>query len=53
MKLAGLWAKGSSYVSQFNEFGRLLQIYAHGGAEFRKSPDDILLCQWCRPCEII
>ncbi len=33
---------GSSYVDQFNKFGRVLQIYVQGDAPFRMSPDDIL-----------
>jgi hydrophobic/amphiphilic exporter-1 (mainly G- bacteria), HAE1 family len=33
---------GSSYVDQFNKFGRAFQIYVQGDAPFRMSPDDIL-----------
>ena len=33
---------GSSYVDQFNKFGRMFQIYVQGDAHFRMSPDDIL-----------
>ena len=33
---------GSSYVDQFNKFGRVFQIYVQGDAQFRMSPDDIL-----------
>jgi HAE1 family hydrophobic/amphiphilic exporter-1 len=33
---------GSSYVDQFNKFGRVFQIYVQGDAHFRMSPDDIL-----------
>ena len=33
---------GSSYVDQFNKFGRVFQIYVQGDAPFRMSPDDIL-----------
>lgn len=33
---------GSSYVDQFNKFGRVFQIYVQGDAAFRMSPDDIL-----------
>ena len=33
---------GSSYVSQFNKFGRVFQIYVQGDARFRMNPDDIL-----------
>ncbi|WP_274628076.1 efflux RND transporter permease subunit [Arvimicrobium flavum] len=32
---------GSSYVSQFNKFGRVFQIYVQGDAQFRLTPDDI------------
>jgi len=33
---------GSSYVDQFNKFGRVFQIYVQGDASFRMTPDDIL-----------
>jgi HAE1 family hydrophobic/amphiphilic exporter-1 len=33
---------GSSYVSQFNKFGRVFQIYVQSDANFRVNPDDIL-----------
>jgi len=33
---------GSSYVDQFNKFGRVFQIYVQGDTQFRMSPDDIL-----------
>jgi HAE1 family hydrophobic/amphiphilic exporter-1 len=33
---------GSSYVDQFNKFGRVFQIYVQGDASFRMSPEDIL-----------
>ena len=33
---------GSSYVDQFNKFGRVFQIYVEGDGQFRMSPDDIL-----------
>jgi HAE1 family hydrophobic/amphiphilic exporter-1 len=33
---------GSSYVSQFNKFGRVLQIYVQGDASFRMNPEDVL-----------
>ena len=33
---------GSSYVDQFNKFGRVFQIYVQGDARFRMRPDDIL-----------
>jgi HAE1 family hydrophobic/amphiphilic exporter-1 len=33
---------GSSYVDQFNKFGRIFQIYVQGDASFRMSPEDIL-----------
>src|SRR5262249_4495949 len=32
---------GSSYVSQFNRFGRVFQIYAQADAQFRLRPRDI------------
>jgi hydrophobic/amphiphilic exporter-1 (mainly G- bacteria), HAE1 family len=32
---------GSSYVTQFNKFGRTFQVYAQASSEFRVSPDDI------------
>ncbi|MDR6667640.1 multidrug efflux RND transporter permease subunit [Rhizobium sp. 1399] len=32
---------GSSYVTQFNKFGRTFQVYAQASPEFRVSPDDI------------
>lgn len=33
---------GSTYVSQFNKFGRVFQIYVQGDTQFRLLPDDIL-----------
>ena len=33
---------GSSYVNQFNEFGRTFQVYAQADAPFRLHEDDIL-----------
>ena len=33
---------GSSYVNQFNEFGRTFQVYAQADAPFRLHMDDIL-----------
>ena len=33
---------GSTYVNQFNRFGRSLQVYAQADAHFRQSPDGIL-----------
>jgi hydrophobic/amphiphilic exporter-1 (mainly G- bacteria), HAE1 family len=32
---------GSSYVAQFNKFGRVFQIYAQGDAQFRLTPESI------------
>lgn len=32
---------GSSYVTQFNKFGRTFQVYAQAAPEFRIRPDDI------------
>lgn len=32
---------GSSYVTQFNKFGRTFQVYAQAAPEFRVRPDDI------------
>jgi HAE1 family hydrophobic/amphiphilic exporter-1 len=32
---------GSSYVDQFNKFGRVFQIYVQGDARFRLRPEDI------------
>ncbi len=32
---------GSSYVSQFNKFGRVFQIYVQGDSEFRLTPENI------------
>ncbi len=32
---------GSSYVTQFNKFGRTFQVYAQASPEFRVTPDDI------------
>jgi HAE1 family hydrophobic/amphiphilic exporter-1 len=32
---------GSTYVSQFNKFGRVFQVYAQGDAQFRLRPRDI------------
>ncbi|MGI6855281.1 efflux RND transporter permease subunit [Mesorhizobium sp. 1B3] len=32
---------GSSYVSQFNKFGRVFQIYVQGDSQFRLTPQDI------------
>ncbi|PSJ58026.1 efflux RND transporter permease subunit [Kumtagia ephedrae] len=32
---------GSTYVDQFNKFGRVFQIYVQGDAQFRLKPDDI------------
>ena len=33
---------GSSYVDQFNKFGRVFQIYVQGDARFRMTPDEVL-----------
>jgi HAE1 family hydrophobic/amphiphilic exporter-1 len=33
---------GSSYVDQFNKFGRVFQIYVQGDANFRMTPDEVL-----------
>ncbi len=33
---------GSSYINQFNEFGRTFQVYAQADSRFRLHPDDIL-----------
>ena len=33
---------GSSYVDQFNKFGRVFQIYVQGDAGFRMTPDEVL-----------
>jgi HAE1 family hydrophobic/amphiphilic exporter-1 len=33
---------GSSYVDQFNKFGRVFQIYVQGDTQFRMNVDDIL-----------
>src|SRR4029078_6653816 len=32
---------GSTYVNQFNKFGRTFQVYAQGDAQFRLTPRDI------------
>jgi len=32
---------GSSFVNQFNKFGRVFQVYAQGDAQFRLTPRDI------------
>ena len=32
---------GSSYVNQFNKFGRVFQVYAQADAQFRLTPRDI------------
>jgi hydrophobic/amphiphilic exporter-1 (mainly G- bacteria), HAE1 family len=32
---------GSSYVDQFNKFGRVFQIYVQGEAQFRLRPEDL------------
>ncbi len=32
---------GSTYVDQFNKFGRVFQIYVQGDAQFRLAPEDI------------
>jgi HAE1 family hydrophobic/amphiphilic exporter-1 len=32
---------GSTYVSQFNKFGRVFQIYVQGDSQFRLTPEDI------------
>ncbi|MBB3661049.1 HAE1 family hydrophobic/amphiphilic exporter-1 [Rhizobium sp. BK650] len=32
---------GSSYITQFNKFGRTFQVYAQASSEFRVSQDDI------------
>ena len=37
--LAGYF--GSSYVDQFNKFGRVFQIYVQGDAQFRLRPEDL------------
>jgi HAE1 family hydrophobic/amphiphilic exporter-1 len=36
---------GSSYVNQFNKFGRTFQVYAQADAKFRVQPDDLLALQ--------
>ncbi len=33
---------GSSYVNQFNKFGRTFQVYVQADAQFRLHPDDLL-----------
>jgi HAE1 family hydrophobic/amphiphilic exporter-1 len=33
---------GSSYVTQFNKFGRVFQVYVQADAKFRLKPEDIL-----------
>jgi HAE1 family hydrophobic/amphiphilic exporter-1 len=33
---------GSTYVNQFNKFGRSLQVYVQADAKFRVNPDDLL-----------
>jgi multidrug efflux pump subunit AcrB len=33
---------GSSYVDQFNKFGRVFQIYVQGDAKFRMTPDEVM-----------
>ena len=32
---------GSTYVSQFNKFGRVFQVYVQGDSQFRVTPEDI------------
>ena len=32
---------GSSYVNQFNKFGRVFQVYVQGDAQFRLTPEAI------------
>jgi HAE1 family hydrophobic/amphiphilic exporter-1 len=32
---------GSSYVNQFNKFGRVFQVYVQGDAQFRLTPENI------------
>ena len=32
---------GSTYVDQFNKFGRVFQVYVQGDAQFRLTPEDI------------
>jgi HAE1 family hydrophobic/amphiphilic exporter-1 len=34
---------GSSYVDQFNKFGRVFQIYVQGDSQFRLRPEDLQL----------
>jgi HAE1 family hydrophobic/amphiphilic exporter-1 len=36
---------GSSYVNQFNKFGRTFQVYAQADSQFRLHPDDIAQLQ--------
>src|SRR5262249_35897978 len=33
---------GSTYVTQFNKFGRVFQVYVQADAKFRVTPEDIL-----------
>ncbi|MBA2127326.1 hydrophobe/amphiphile efflux-1 family RND transporter [Hyphomicrobium methylovorum] len=33
---------GSTYVNQFNKFGRVFQVYVQGDEKFRMTPNDIL-----------
>ena len=33
---------GSSYVNQFNKFGRVFQVYVQADAQYRLRPDDIV-----------
>ena len=33
---------GSSYVNQFNKFGRVFQVYVQGDAQYRLTPESIL-----------
>ena len=46
---------GSSYVTQFNKFGQVFQVYVQADAQFRMQPSDILnlkvqrrRARWCR-----
>jgi hypothetical protein len=42
---------GSSYVNQFNKFGRTFQIYAQAVSQFRLTPKDIeKLSKWRSNC---
>ena len=38
---------GSTYVNQFNKFGRVFQVYVQGDSQFRLTPEAVAQCHAC------